>query len=166
MKEFVLKKPVTVRGYPIHRTVAALARGSAHLWRDDGDTLIIRTAAPIGMPGADLPKVAEGELRLFKLRACVSRKVGGRHIYPPQGDHQVRHAWLGRQGLRHGFEVVVAHSVSEAARVADQSGRNFVLDATEFTGVLKVTDVKAFANALCVGVGSTGKAFGFSLLSI
>ena len=34
------------------------------------------------------------------------------------------------------------------------------------SGVLKVTDTIAFQAALRSGVGSTGKAFGFSLLSI
>ena len=166
MKEFVLKKPVAMTGYPIHRLVAALTKGSAHLWRDQGDTLLIRTHAQLDTEGADLPTAALGELRLFKLRASVSSKIRGRHIYPAKGDHRARQEWLERQGLRHGFEVVAAHSTGAMARVADESGRDFGMDATDFTGVLKVTDTAAFANALRVGVGGTGKAFGFSLLSI
>jgi CRISPR-associated protein Cas6/Cse3/CasE subtype I-E len=114
----------------------------------------------------ELPAVQEGELRLFNLRACVNRKVRGRHIYPPYGDYNARQAWLARQGLRHGFEVVSVHCTSQFAKVADKAGRDFKLDATEFVGVLKVTDTQAFEKALCAGVGSTGRAFGFSLLSI
>ena len=166
MKEFILKKPAAISGYPIHRAVAALTKGAAHLWRDDGETVVIRTDAPLDAEGSDLPSVALGELRLFKLRACVSTKVRGRHIYPARGDHKARQAWLGQQGQRHGFEVVAAHCTSDMTRVADQSGRDFKLDATDFTGVLKVTDAAAFCNALCAGIGSTGRAFGFSLLSI
>jgi hypothetical protein len=166
MKEYTVKKPRSIEGYPVHRAVAALAQGTAHLWRDNGETLTIRTTANLGADGVDLPTVQAGELRLFNLRASVSSKIKGRHIYPPQGDHKVRQAWLARQALRHGFEVISVHCTSEMARVADQSGRDFRLDATDFTGVLKVTNTIAFESALRSGVGSTGKAFGFSLLTI
>lgn len=166
MKEFTVKKPRAISGYPIHRAVAALTQGAPHTWRDNGDTLTIRTTAQLDAEGSDLPEVQLGELRMFSLLACVGSKVRGRHIYPPRGDHAARQAWLGRQGQRHGFEVVAVHCSSDLARVADQSGRNFTLDATDFTGVLKVTDITAFQTALRAGVGSTGKAFGFSLLSI
>lgn len=166
MKEFTIRKPGSVSGYPIHRAVAALTQGAPHIWRDNGETLTIRTAATLDAAGKDLPEVQLGELRLFNLRACVGSKVRGRHIYPARGDHAARQAWLGKQGLRHGFEVVAVHCTSGIARVADQAGRNFTLDATDFTGVLKVIDAAAFHAALRAGVGSTGKAFGFSLLSI
>lgn len=166
MKEFTVKKPRAIRGYPIHRAVAALTQGAPHTWRDNGETLTIRTAAPLGTDGEDLPKVQVGELRMFSLRACVGSKVRGRHVYPAKGDHQARQVWLGKQGLRHGFEVVAVHSTSDITRVSDQAGRDFALDATDFTGVLKVLDVAAFESALRTGVGATGRAFGFSLLSI
>lgn len=166
MKEFTIKKPASITGYPIHRVVAALTHGAPHTWRDNGDTLTIRTNAALDAHGVDLPDVQAGELRLFSLRASVSSKVRGRHIYPPRGDHQIRQAWLARQGLRHGFTIVASHCTDEQARVADASGRDFTIDATDFTGVLKVTDTIAFQAALRSGVGSTGKAFGFSLLSI
>lgn len=166
MKEFTVKKPRSVNGYPIHRAVAALAQGAPHVWRDNGDTLTIRTATELDAEGVALPQVQLGELRLFNLRACVSSKVRGRHIYPPRGDHVARQAWLVKQGLLHGFEVVTVHCSSAAARVVDHTGRNFTLDATDFTGVLKITNTSTFENALCTGVGSTGRAFGFSLLSI
>lgn len=166
MKEFTVKKPRSISGYPIHRAVATLTQGAPHTWRDNGDTLTIRTTAQLDAEGSDLPEVQLGELRMFSLLACVGSKVRGRHIYPPRGDHAARQAWLGKQGQRHGFEVIAVHCSSDIARVADQSGRNFTLDATDFTGVLKVTDIAAFQTALRAGVGSTGKAFGFSLLSI
>jgi hypothetical protein len=52
------------------------------------------------------------------------------------------------------------------ARVSDDRRRDFSIDATDFTGVLKVIDPVAFDNALRFGVGNTGRAFGFSLLTI
>jgi hypothetical protein len=166
MKEFTVKKPRSIAGYPIHRAVAALTNGAPHLWRDNGETVTIRTAAQIDASGADLPKVEAGELRMFSLRACVASKVRGRHIYPMRGDTKARQAWLARQAQRNGFEVVAVHCTGGTARVADHAGRDFTLDATDFTGVLKVTDTTAFQNALCTGIGNTGRAFGFSLLSI
>lgn len=166
MKEFIVKKPRSVSGYPIHRAVAALTQGAPHIWRDNGETIAVRTTAKLDAQGADLPAFEVGELRLFNLLACVGSKIRGRHVYPPRGDHVARQAWLGRQGQRHGFEVISVHCTSDIARIADQFGRNFTLDATDFTGVLKVTDSTAFHLALCAGVGSTGRAFGFSFLSI
>ena len=166
MKEFVVKKPKSLTGYPIHRAVAALANGAPHLWRDDGETLTIRTDAQLDAEGKELPFVQAGELRMFNLRACVGSKVRGRHVYPARGDHKTRQAWLAKQAERHGFSIVAVHSTSGVARVADQSGRDFTVDSTDFTGVLKVTDTAAFSNALRTGVGSTARAFGFSLLSI
>ena len=166
MKEFTVKKPKGVAGYPVHRAVAALTNGAAHIWRDNGETLTIRTTAPIDSEGVDLPEVHLGELRLFNLRACVGTKVRGRHVYPAKGDHQTRKTWLTQKGLRLGFVLVAVHSTSNVARVTDHTGRDFILDATDFTGVLKVTDVAAFQKALRSGVGSTGRAFGFSLLCI
>lgn len=166
MKDFIIHKPSAVSGYPIHRAVAALTQGAPHLWRDNGATLTIRTAAPLDAPGTELPEVPVGALRMFTLRASVGSKVRGRHIYPPPGDHQVRQDWLARQGQRHGFEVIAVHCTSDTAQITDQIRRAFSIDSTDFTGVLKVTDAQAFARALRCGVGSTGRAFGYSLLSI
>lgn len=166
MKDFNLKKPAAIRGYPIHRAVAALTNGAPHLWRDNGDTLTIRTGAALDAEGVDLPRVQAGELRLFTLRACVASKVRGRHIYPARGDHKARQAWLDRQGQRHGFALLSVHCTSAMARVADDRRRDFSIDATDFTGVLKVIDPVAFDNALRFGVGNTARAFGFSMLTV
>lgn len=166
MRDYTVKKPRGMIGYPIHRMVAAMANGEPHLWRDEGDTLILRTAAAIDADGVELPGLHLGELRLFSLRASVSTKVKGRHIYPHRGDVKARHEWLCRKGLRHGFQVISVHSTSSEARICDQRLRNFSIDSTDFTGVMKVTDPSALSAALRSGVGSTGKAFGFSLLSI
>jgi hypothetical protein len=166
MKDFTIKKPRSLSGYPIHRAVAALAQGAPHLWRDNGDTLTIRTAAPVDAPSVELPAVTVDELRLFNLRASVGSKNRGRHVYAPQGNLAIRLVWLEKQSVRHGFKVISIHCTSEIARVVDQSGRDFAMDSTEFTGVLKITDTAAFQNALRTGVGSKGKAFGFSLLAI
>jgi CRISPR-associated protein Cas6/Cse3/CasE subtype I-E len=146
VKDFNLKKPNSISGYPIHRAVAALTNGAPHLWRDNGETLTIRTSAQLDAEGVEVPSVRAGELRMF--------------------DHKARQEWLGKQGQRHGFTVVAVHCTGGMTRVADQGRRDFAVDSTDFTGVLKVTDTVAFENALRCGVGNTGRAFGFSLLSI
>lgn len=166
MRDFTVKKPLSISGYPIHRAVAALTNGAPHLWRDNGETLTIRTSALLDAEGVAVPSVEAGELRLFTLRACVASKVRGRHVYPERGDRKARQDWLDRQAQRHGFEVVSVHCTNATARVSDQKSRDFSMDSTDFTGVLKVIDPVAFDNALRCGVGNTGRAFGFSLLTI
>ena len=166
MKDFTIAKPAILVGYPIHRAVAALVQGAPHLWRDNGDSLTIRTHAHVAAAGEDLPHIGPGQVRLFKLRASVGSKTRGHHRYARQGDHLARRQWLERQGQRCGFDLLAVHSSSKLTQVQDGVGRNFVMDATDFTGVLKVSNPEAFTQALRNGVGATGKAFGFSLLAI
>ena len=46
------------------------------------------------------------------------------------------------------------------------NGRKFWIDATQFTGILKVKDSSKFALALAHGIGRVGKAFGLGMLII
>ena len=166
MKEYILKKPEGIRGYDLHRVVTAWVNGQPHLWRDNGETLVIRTAAPLDAPSQPVLRVEINEIRVFGLRACVSSKNGGHHVYPALNDHVFRKNWLSKQAARNGFAVISVHSAAQAMRVVDQKGRDFTVDCTDFTGVLKIIDPDAFHAALLSGIGSTGKTFGFSLLSI
>ena len=52
------------------------------------------------------------------------------------------------------------------ACVALRDGRRFTVDATEFTGLLRVTEPEAFARCLVNGIGRVGKAFGLNLLIV
>ena len=83
--DYILTKPQTVEGYAVHRMVAGLLEGATGLHHDAGDTLTIRTDAP-------LPN-GEGNILGFSLRACVSVKNNGRHRYFPTTDWCSRHAW-------------------------------------------------------------------------
>ena len=65
-----------------------------------------------------------------------------------------------------GFALLAVHVQGDRQTVEASSGRRFWIDATRFTGVLKVTDSSAFALALAQGIGRVGKAFGMGMLVI
>ncbi len=165
-REYVLAKPASTRGYALHRMVMGLTQGAPAIFADAGGRLLIRTAADIGIEGHDIPDVAAGEMRAFELRACVSKKSRGKHIYPAPGNWQFRHDWLRRHGERLGFEVKTIHCVGEIVEVDNGGGRRFSVDSTDFTGILKVSDAQLFREALEKGVGSTSRTFGFGFLII
>ena len=163
--DYVVSKPASLRGYPLHRMVTGLVGGSHVLFADLGSTILVRTPAHIEATREDAKKVSEGQMVAFELRACVSKKRKGSHVYPLAGDWRARHAWLNQKALENGFEVLTVHSSSTMAEIADDK-RSFKVDQTDFTGILKVTDMPLFDNVMSKGVGSTAKTFGFGLLII
>jgi hypothetical protein len=50
--------------------------------------------------------------------------------------------------------------------IVTKTNRRFWIDATDFTGVLKVTNLERFQQTLAKGVGRVGKAFGMGMLII
>jgi len=73
--------------------------------------------------------------------------------------------WLARQGERRGFEIVSVRADNyRQARLGARS-RNIQFSTLDFTGLLRVTEPDAFANALCKGIGSA-KAFGCGLMLV
>ena len=165
MQDYVLPKPSSAAGYSLHRTTAGLALGEKALFRDCGDRLLIRTAAPIGNEATPVENPVTGEIRIFQLRASVSKKTQGKRSYFPVADWRSRHAWLTRQGERLGFEVLTVNCTADFFKV-EKSGKTFTVDRTDFAGALKVIDAEKFAFALKNGVGGTSRAFGFGLLII
>ena len=164
--DYVLPKPPSAGGYALHRIVEGLTSGARPLFADMGDRLLVRSVAPIsGMNAAPVRELAVGEMAAFQLRACVSKKTKGKRSYYPTHDWPARHDWLRRQGERHGFEVLTVHCTADFAKV-EKTGRRFTVDKTDFTGVLKVTDVEKFRAAVRDGIGACGKAFGFGMLLI
>ena len=151
--DITIDKPATMNGYSTHRAVAALTNGAPAQFVDNGSSVTIRT-------NADVPT----DIKCFTLKAACGTKVNGQHRYFRQGDHIARKAWLSRKGMQHGFEVLAVHATSE--RMVVNKGEGFTMDATTFTGVLKITDATKFANAVMSGVGGPGKAFGLGMLSL
>jgi len=163
--DFVMPKPATLRGYALHRIAAELADGAKVLFADSGDYLLLRTDKPLALTPRPLRTLNVGDIIGFELRACVGKKVKGLHRYFPTSDWKSRHDWLARQGERHGFSLITLHCTTTMQPV--QAGqRSFTLDQTDFTGVLKITQLEPFQLALNHGIGNTAQAFGFGLLII
>mgnify|MGYP006093310669 FL=1 len=163
--DYVVSKFPSLRGYPLHRMVAGLVGDSQVLFADLGSTILVRTPAHINATREDVKNLAEGQMAAFELRACVSKKRKGSHVYPVVSDWRFRHAWLNQKALENGFEVLTVHSSSKMAEITDDQ-RSFKVDQTDFTGILRVTDTFLFGIALTKGIGSTAKTFGFGLLII
>jgi len=164
--DHVIRKPRSVQGYPVHRMVAELCNGAAYQFVDRGDHLIVRTEGVISETGLPVKTAGHGELLGFELRACVATRQGGKNVYPESGDWRARRAWLEVQAQRAGFSVIAVHVTDRRMKVVSKSERQFWIDSTDFTGILKVTDEALFTKALASGIGRVGKAFGMGMLII
>ena len=160
-----MQKPATVRGYDLHRIAAGLTHGEKVLFADCGDHLLLRTDKPLDAAQRNLRVVTQGEIIGFELRACVGKKVKGKHRYFRTSDWRSRHQWLEQRGAVNGFAIITVHCTAEMQTVT-AGDRSFTVDQTDFTGVLKVTDVEWFNKAVATGVGNKAKAFGFGMLVI
>ena len=165
MSDYAVPKPSTIRGYALHRIAEGLTGGGRPQFTDFGDHMVLRTDKSIDAPLRPAREVAQGDIVGFELRACVGTKVKGKHRYFHTSDWRSRHKWLDRQGQRHGFVVITVHCTATIATIK-KDDRQFTLDQTDFTGVLKVTDEKQFAQAIAGGIGSKGRAFGFGMINI
>ena len=163
--DFVMQKPASMRGYALHRVAAGLVDGEKVLFADCGDHLLLRTDKQLDVEQRSLRSITLGGIIGFELRACVGKKVKGKHRYFSISDWRSRHDWLKRQGEALGFTIITVHCTAEMQTVS-AGERQFTVDQTDFTGVLKVTDVERFNNAVANGVGNKAKAFGFGMLVI
>jgi len=164
--DHIIPKPPSLKAYDLHRLVQGLTDGASPLFADMGENLIVRTDKSITDNGTPPRVTADGDIVGFELRACVSRKRKGRHVYYPTTDWRSRHAWLHKQGECHGFEPLTINCISKQAKIDNGKGRSFTVDQTDFVGILRVTDHAKFEKAIANGVGSTGKTFGFGMLVI
>ena len=158
--DIVIDKPARVRGYALHRIVEQFRNGKPALWADEGSQVRIRPEEAVP------PEYPAGKLLAFTTTACVSYASGHKNRYLPLEDWRGRREWLDKRAARHGFEIVGVHVSPGSQKVETHDGRRFTLDATEFTGLLKVTDPQAFANCLVKGIGRVGSAFGLNLLIV
>lgn len=163
--EYAIPKPPGVSGYKVHQIVEAMTGGKSPLFVDAGDKIIIRTDAELPAEKITPRLWNEGSVISFQLRACVSRKRKGKHIYPPRNDIETRKAWLRAKAPGAGFELVSVFVIPTSMKI-EKPSQHFSMDATEFVGILRVTNAFAFAEALRKGIGTTGRAFGLGMLVI
>jgi len=163
--EYSINKPANLKGYALHRMVAGLTKGGAAIFSDEGDTLLLRTDRKLKADSRAVKIPEVGSLSAFGLRACVSKKRKGRHLYYPTNNWRARHDWLSQRGANNGFEILTVHSWSRITTI-DDGVKKFTLDQTDFTGILRVVDKKLFKYGLINGIGSTAKTFGFGMLII
>ena len=136
--------------------------------------------------------VENGMRLLFRLQANPTKRVGksdsrADEKYKPSETEKIRRrvelrtdeekiGWLKRKGEDCGFrltdvrikdavENAVAHSLSKQFGRRGRDDRKMTFGSVVYEGVLQVTDVEKFREALQTGIG-TGKAYGFGLLSI
>lgn len=107
---------------------------------------------------------------------CKSERSGGEgkrvEIYQPEKQIE----WLERKGHQHGFRLISLRTDLDTPNLVIQSegkvmGRRtpnqppMKFGSVTFEGVLEISDLETFVEALAKGIGS-GKAYGFGLLSI
>lgn len=158
--DILIDKPARIRGYALHRMVEEFRQGKPALWADEGSQLRIRPQ------DTQPPRYDTDKLLAFTTTACVAVSTGRRHRYLPVEDWRGRREWLDRQGAKHGFEVVAVHVTGGMQKIETHDGRRFNVDATDFTGLLRVKDADAFGRCLTGGIGRVGKAFGLNLLIV
>lgn len=103
--------------------------------------------------------------KLVVRNADGSRKKNGRRIALNKREDLI--AWIERKGIEHGFKVD-GRTLKTVPRPRQQflkKGKSGTHTATDFSGILLVTDPALFEQAAKKGIGSA-KAFGFGMLCL
>lgn len=158
--DILIDKPARVKGYALHRLVEQHQQGKPALWADEGNQVRMRPRD--GSP----PQFEIGKIIGFTTKACVAYSSGNRHIYLPTNDWRGRRKWIEERAAKFGFELVGVHVSGGMEEVETHDRRRFTIDATEFTGLLKVLDVDAFTRCYMSGLGKVGKSFGLNMIVI
>lgn len=128
------------------------------------------TVARRGFADGQTRRVAVG---LSPARAFAQMGREGEHPTAPAEvaawrDGELR-SWLDRQAARAGFAVERAEAGPvvrrQVARAGDRRSAPMTIHEVEFTGVLRVDDAPAFAQARAEGIGRA-RAFGYGLLMV
>jgi CRISPR system Cascade subunit CasE len=181
--------------YEMHRTLARVYAPDADhpparfLWRQERNaagwpegTVLIQAAQPgrwnvleESLPGylqtieadkaVDLAALVQAGRRYrFRLQAnpTVTRE-GKRHGLMKEEEQL---DWLGRQGQRHGFEVIAAVRGASERLSARQKGHRITVHSVLFDGLLQASgDAEALRSALTQGLGHA-KSLGLGLFSL
>ena len=146
-----------------------------HLWRLDGQTILLASEdepdeEALGKYGKAIIKdystfinnVNTQRPYQFKLVANpLQSNIKDRRI-PCHGNKQ-RLEWLEKQGTRYGFKVIQAQVVGYKENRIRKHG--FTVKSVTFEGILQVTDIEKFKQALTEGIGRE-KAYGCGMITI
>lgn len=133
-----------------------------------------------------LSRLSNGDVLRFRLRANPTRKINtktgadgkkrnGNRI--PLRSEKERLDWICRKGEAHGFTIdgddLPSHLLIRTDSVSPTKGKQIHSGGTRrithegviYEGILRVTDIDRFTDAILTGIG-TGKAFGNGLLSV
>jgi CRISPR system Cascade subunit CasE len=147
---------------------------------------------PYLLPGPDNPavkpigqvltKLQPGQRLIFRLRANPTKRLATRRPEPRSDPllgkrvallkEEEQLGWLKRQAERAGFAMLSVQARPDRSFGATQRGyqrepsnRPLSFGAVIFDGLLEITDVTRFCQAIMTGIGP-GKAYGFGLLSL
>lgn len=146
-----------------------------HLWRLDGQTiLLVSEDDPDKEALGKYGKVAIKDYSKFINNINIQRPyqfklvanplqsdIKDRRI-PCHGNRQ-RLEWLKKQGARYGFTVIQAKITGYKENRIRKHG--FTVKSVTFEGILQVTDIEKFKQALTEGIGRE-KAYGCGLMTI
>ncbi|MBO9427907.1 type I-E CRISPR-associated protein Cas6/Cse3/CasE [Sulfitobacter sp. R18_1] len=161
--DHLIPKPAGIDGYAVHQLLEQMTDGGRALHVVNDDHIVVRSESPdLTNNAVPVRDIKEGDVVSFQLRASCGKKTRGKHKYFSPKDWRSRKEWLDRRA--NGFEIIACHVSSEPEKIA--KGKGFSMDKTDFTGVLKVTDLDAFKAVLREGVSTPGKAYGRGLIVI
>ena len=146
-----------------------------HLWRLDGQTILLTSEDEpdkdaLGKYGYIITKdyskfvenISSTRPYQFKLVANpLQSNIKDRRI--PCHGNQERLEWLTKQGEKYGFKVIQAQVANYKENKIRKHG--FTVKSVTFEGILQVTDIEKFKQALTEGIGHE-KAYGCGLMTI
>lgn len=119
----------------------------------------------LARPAYRFSLLANPTKKLAAPRDANGKRRGAKRI--PISKREDLLAWLERKAAQHGFAIVPQEirTIPQQRQVFLKGGKPGLHTATEFTGILTVTDSALLRDAFTRGIGSA-KAFGFGMLCL
>lgn len=155
--------------YDVHQQIAQYCDGIHHLWRRDGDNVVVVSdTAPTGelrtgmaCATTELPSLAVGQRFpvLLRLCACTHSTETGKYTQIKDADLE---PWLRKH--MPGFRATYIRAL-RGRDVAEKPGHTVTLGTFEVSAMVEVEDAEAAAQVLRSGVGRA-RRFGCGLVLV
>ncbi len=165
LSDHIISKPAGISTYEMHQLLESMTDGARPLFVDLGDRALVRSERPLTNHGTPVPEYSDGDVVGFQLRASCGTRCRGKHRYFRKGDWKSRQEWLERKAANAGFAVLATTITSGFDKIEKKDGK-ITIDRSDFSGVLRVTDIEKFNETLKFGVSGPAKAFGRGLLVV